>query len=157
MFKQWRVERFHLDQCLWYGQFENADNRNWDVGKKWLSSIFIYVIFVLPSFIFRVILSSFISFITRIEREKASVHVPSRNNLIFQSIPQSVDGQQQQQNYFHPKYIYIYWTVYLLCWCCCCCVFNISVVLYKFFNSRSVDILICICIWSLALQQTNKA
>lgn len=28
------------------------------------------------------------------EREKqASVHVPSRNNLIFQSIPQSVDGQ----------------------------------------------------------------
>lgn len=63
--------------------------------------------FVLPSFIFRVILSSFISFITRIEREKASVHVPSRNNLIFQSIPQSVDGQQQQQNYFHPN-IYLY-------------------------------------------------
>lgn len=96
-------------------------------------------------FFFSVILSSFLSFITRIEREKKHLyHVPSRNNLIFQSIPQSVDGQQQQ-NVFSPKHIYLSISIEHSLF--------VVVVVFIIFLTLSVsrDILMYLW-WSLALQ-----
>ena len=77
----------------------------WDADKrigmlKKMTQLDIYLCTFFSFILFLIILSSFISFITK----KATAHVPSRNNLIFQSIPQSVD---KQQNYLFPKYIYL--------------------------------------------------
>ena len=106
MFKQWRVERFHLDQCLWYGQFENADKRNWDVGKN-DSARYLFMLFCSSFFYFSGNLKLFYKLYNK-NRERKSICTRTISKQFNLSIHPTISRRAAAAaKLFSPKYISI--------------------------------------------------